>query len=402
MQQGAHALRDLGLPNRGVFSVAHHSFLADGTLLGSYGRAVHETTRDSLGNGKGDAQRRNAHIPRQQLRQSLLDALPSEAVVWGKRLKSLDEHPSGVTLCFTDGSETHADVVIGADGIWSTVRRQLVPAAADLPLRYLGVVVILGRAPCDHALVREQVFQTVDGDGTRIYTMPFTQPTAQCSSGHGEPTAAEDAAATATGAPRERAVTMWQLSFLATEAEANSLPRSGPELLQLAAERVSGWHAPIEQLIRDTAPSDVTGYPAFDRATPAAFRASSDGASHATSTASSEPPPSAPDVPLLSLESRCTLIGDAAHPMSPFKGQGANQALLDAVDVARALRRSALCGGEQTIAHALGEFERRMLGRAAPKVAASRAAAASLHDVSATVRSNSTRAAAARTAQTSA
>ena len=124
--------------------------------------------------------------------------------MWGKRLKSLDEHPSGVTLCFTDGSETHADVVIGADGIWSTVRRQLVPAAVDLPLRYLGVVVILGRAPCDHALVREQVFQTVDGDGTRIYTMPFTQPTAQCSCGHGEPTAAEDAAATATGAPRER------------------------------------------------------------------------------------------------------------------------------------------------------------------------------------------------------
>ncbi|WP_431243146.1 FAD-dependent oxidoreductase [Flavobacterium sp. P21] len=67
-----------------------------------------------------------------------------------------------------------------------------------------------------------------------------------------------------------------------------------------------------------------------------------------------------------------TLIGDARHPMSPFKGQGANQALLDALSLARAITK-----GCKSLSHwkkvglresVLNEFEAEMLKRSAVKV----------------------------------
>ena len=98
MQQGANALRMLGLENEGVFSIAHHSFLPDGTMLGSYGRAIHERTREAMGNGRGAEQRRNAHVPRQQLRARLLRELPAEALRWGSRLEACNIADGGGEL----------------------------------------------------------------------------------------------------------------------------------------------------------------------------------------------------------------------------------------------------------------------------------------------------------------
>lgn len=441
MQQGANALRHLGLPNTGVFSLSHSSFLPDGTLIGSYGRAVHERTRDTLGNGRGDNQRRNAHIPRQALRQALLDELPAEAVRWDQRLERLELVSSrgpaaaegepdgtdgadgaaaaaggGVRLRFSTGRDVVVQLVIGADGIWSTVRQQLLGAAA-CPLRYLGVVVVLGRAPCEHPLASQRVFQTVDGAGTRIYAMPFTE---------------------------EPPVVMWQLSFVVLdEAEACRLPRDGPSLKAEALRRVGHWHDPLGQLLRDTNPDDITGYPAYDREVPEALRrpalceaveggggssgggggddGGNDGGDGGGSSSSGGDscgrrfggaggagdgsgsgglgaraeeggeggglgaPWHAPRAAC------CTLLGDAAHPMSPFKGQGANQALLDAIDLARAVRRSTLAGGGVPLSEALDAFERQMLRRAAPKVGASREAAMALHAPSATSAGDCTR-----------
>ena len=75
-------------------------------------------------------------------------------------------------------------------------------------------------------------------------------------------------------------------------------------------------------------------------------------------------------------KSRVTLIGDAAHPMSPFKGQGANQALLDALSLARILYKAP---EENSIQHTLRAFEAEMLPRSAVKVTASADAARFLH-----------------------
>lgn len=66
------------------------------------------------------------------------------------------------------------------------------------------------------------------------------------------------------------------------------------------------------------------------------------------------------------------LVGDAAHPMSPFKGQGANQALCDSVRLVKWLAKA-------PVASALNCYDREMTTQTSVKVRASREAADFLH-----------------------
>jgi 2-polyprenyl-6-methoxyphenol hydroxylase-like FAD-dependent oxidoreductase len=69
---------------------------------------------------------------RAELHEALLSALPSEVIHLGCKLVGLDQTADSVTLAFADGSRATADAVIGADGVHSVVRDIIV--GPDAPI----------------------------------------------------------------------------------------------------------------------------------------------------------------------------------------------------------------------------------------------------------------------------
>jgi len=69
---------------------------------------------------------------RGDLHEALVSSLPSDVIELQKTLVGLDESDGHVTLAFEDGSSARADLVIGADGVHSTVRHLII--GADEPI----------------------------------------------------------------------------------------------------------------------------------------------------------------------------------------------------------------------------------------------------------------------------
>ena len=442
MQQGSRALRSLGFfsltddddelegdchnsdasrSRFGIHSKRHVVHESDGTVVGEWGMRVWGARFEK--NGRKHAKRQNAHISRQNLRKLLMDMLKPGTVRWGYKLidyrergmDSNDSNTDNVNLNLTfhcrrterlneaedewSVTTASASLLVGCDGIRSSVRAKKLGEDVA-PLRYLGCIVILGivQSPISHLTNGETVFQTADGI-TRLYAMPFSQP-------GGEEVSAIDPNG-------ETGLSMWQLSFPMDESDAKYLSALGSTALKAEAlKRCGHWHDPIPTLISETQDELVTGYPCYDRAlvNKQIFR---DGSNSEV------------------VDSFVTLIGDAAHPMSPFKGesclclalrnlfhqlmtarnihflsptgQGANQALLDAIHLSRKLYRS-ISVYEKTLGDkylndripaALAEFEEEMLQRSSIKVEKSADAAKFLHSEVAISKGNVTRGAAA-------
>lgn len=335
LQQASKAIAGLGITalEHGIVSTRHLVHTTDGNVIGEWGMRKWLAT-----NEKTAPKRTNIHIARQSLRLAIIEQLGGlENIQWGHELidfKERDDH--GVDLNFIVNGKTKcakADLIVGADGIRSKVRSILI-GEQSTPLRYLDCIVILGICPLknltdhDHPLLDgATVFQTANGN-ERIYMMPFSSESV-----------------------------MWQLSFPMSEKEAKNLSAKGPQALKDEACRRTQWHEPIPQIIAASSADEISGYPVYDRKLLCEK--------------------------LLEQAKQTTLIGDAAHPMSPFKGQGANQALLDALVLAREI--SIGCrpqsnwrkiGIKKSV---LNGYESEMIARTATKVTDSAAAAEFLH-----------------------
>src|ERR1700722_10728292 len=81
-----------------------------------------------------------------RLYRALLDALPAQNYRLGKRLTRVEQDADGVTAIFADGSSERGDLLIGADGVRSTVRGQFLPSVQP---SYAGYVA--WRASIDEA-----------------------------------------------------------------------------------------------------------------------------------------------------------------------------------------------------------------------------------------------------------
>ncbi|WP_238014378.1 FAD-dependent monooxygenase [Dactylosporangium sp. AC04546] len=215
-------------------------------------------------------------VHRADLHRLLADRLPQGAVRLGRRLVSHADDGERVRLTFADGTTAQADVLVGADGVHSIVRRALL--GTQVPA-FSGSSAFRGLVSFDRVpgLPRDTMYIWV-GARSRLLAYPVGRAT---------------------------------LTFVCV------VPDPG--------WRLESWSAPGD-------PDDLAAATAGGNPDIAAI------ASHAPTFAGlrrwalydREPAPTWGD-------GRVTLLGDAAHPMLPHHGQGVSQALEDAVALAHHL-----------------------------------------------------------------
>lgn len=220
------------------------------------------------------------HIHRADLHAILAAAVMGEdadSLVLNKRLDRVTQTRSGVVSHFADGGAAHADILIGADGARSAVRREIIDQD---PPKFAGQIAFRCLIPRSLAApVLGGAHAAVSIGAARVFNRYLIRGGSLLN---------------VIGIARREA---WS-------AEGWSTPAKVEDFL----EAYQGFHEGVLNLIRLSPPSTLIKWGLFVR--PPIDRWSS---------------------------GRVVLLGDAAHPILPFLGLGAALAIEDGVVLARAL-----------------------------------------------------------------
>lgn len=276
------------------------------------------------------AQHRSAS--RITLRQVLLDGLDG-IVHFDKTFTHYDETPDGpIVLHFADGSTATCDVVVGADGGNSRVRRQFLPDARRIDTGAVGIAAKAMLTEENRRRLPPRVLEStglVMSPGRRGMFIGLHELGAAAAAGaDGRAPAQPD-----TGALFDNTTSyvFWAYGGLRADLERERLLEQldAADLQRLVLDRIRNWHPDYSVLVCASDPSTF----------------------NVISIKTS--------VPVAAWETRrITLIGDAIHSMTPYRGIGANIALRDAALLCRNLTDAAR--GTWPIENAIHDYERQM------------------------------------------
>lgn len=260
-------------------------------------------------------------IGRRMLRALLMEGLWEPSWGWVHNDKDFKFYESlssgGVRAHFADGSHADADILVGADGGNSRVRRQYLPPMAP---QDLAVTAISGRTHLTRHATEDLPAALLDGTPNSI--VPVGPCWMSLTAWHSPyvPGAAE---------PDFTSYVQWDWV-----ADRDSYPADlealAPEVLRdMVLSRIAAWHPALSTLVEVCDLASVR--PVHMRSMPqlAAWKSTT-----------------------------VTLLGDAVHTMTPMADVGANIALRDAAELYRALSGSAVGRSEPT--EAIGNYEEVM------------------------------------------